>query len=107
MANLGESTGREQAGYRPVLVVSGASYNSTISSLLLIMPLTSKTRGWVSHIEVTGNKTGLDRPSWVMAEQLRAIDRTKITKFVGHVDDECLEHVTRINKMHFGYRPER
>lgn len=107
MANLGDPTGREQSGYRPVLVVSGAYYNSSISSLLLVMPLTSKGRGWLSHVAVTGENSGLDRPSWVMVEQLRAIDRSKLTKFVGHVDEVCLEHVERINKMHFGYAAGR
>lgn len=107
MAQLGEPTGREQSGYRPVLVVSGAYYNSSIPSMLLVMPLTSKDRGWASHVEVTGENSGLDKPSWIMVEQLRALDRSKLRQFLGHIDETCLAEVSKRNKLHLGYTAQR
>jgi mRNA interferase MazF len=88
-ANLDPVTGREQAGHRPVLVVSNASYNETVDTLLIVVPVTSVGRGWPNHIRLNGS-TGLPADSWAMTEQPRTIARKRVTGKAGTVDTATL-----------------
>ncbi len=80
--------GREQAGRRPALVVSGAEYLQIVDTLALVVPITTVDRGWPNHIEVIG--TGLERRSWAMSEQVRTISRERVVGRAGHADDGTL-----------------
>lgn len=80
--------GREQGGHRPVLVVSSAPYLAAVTSLVVVLPITTRARGWPNHVPVDG-PTGLNTPSWVMTEQLRTLSRDRITRATGRVSDRC------------------
>lgn len=88
------ATGREQAGRRPVLVVSNDDFHSTVTTLILVTPVTSVDRHWPNHVAVPSG-TGLERPSWAMTEQVRAISRERLVAMVGQVNHETLEEVRR------------
>ncbi len=88
------STGREQSGRRPVLVVSGDDFHTVVTTIVLVVPATTVDRRWPNHVAVP-EETGLDRPSWVMTEQVRAISRERLTSLVGQVDAETLAEVRR------------
>jgi mRNA interferase MazF len=45
-------SGREQAGYRPAMVISPSEYNR-ISKLILVCPITSQKKGWAFEVELT------------------------------------------------------
>jgi mRNA interferase MazF len=83
-ANLAPVCGHEQAGHRPVVVVSGSAYLDTVTSLALVVPITSVDRSWSNHVRVDDD-AGLPRPSWAMTEQVRAISRDRITAISGLV----------------------
>lgn len=82
--------GREQGGHRPAVVVSTQEYLDTATTLAIVLPVTSRDRGWRNHAPLTG-RTGLPSPSWAMTEQPRTIARERIVRVVGVVDDRCLE----------------
>lgn len=63
-------TGREQAGRRPALVLSPASYNSKVK-LALLCPITTKVKGY--PFEVTLLK-GLEVTGVVLADQVKSLD---------------------------------
>ena len=44
LADLGTGRGHEQAGQRPLLVVSDDAFNSGLSGLVMIVPLTSHVK---------------------------------------------------------------
>ena len=81
--------GREQSGCRPVLVVAADACLETVTALAMVLPVTTVDRGWPNHVRLRG-RHGLDRPSWAMTEQLRAIERDHIAGVVGLVDDATL-----------------
>ncbi len=90
-ADLDPVLGRAQAGRRPVLVVSNAAYLvDLIPDLAVMVPLTSRDRGWESHVEVGAD---LPRPSWAMTEQVRTISRGRLGNLIGGADDETLDAV--------------
>lgn len=88
------TVGREQAGRRPVVIVSGREYHDTFTGLALVVPVTTRDRGWPNHVRLTG-RTGLDEPSWAMTEQVRAVSRDRLRTCVGLVDLDCLDVVRR------------
>jgi mRNA interferase MazF len=89
--SLDPTVGREQSGVRPGIVVSGNDYLEAVDTLAIILPITSSDRGWPNHIPVMGSK--LDRPSWVMTEQVRTVSRRRITGSAGRADQKTMDEV--------------
>lgn len=89
--SLDPTIGREQSGVRPVVVVSGTDYLETVDSLAIVLPITSRDRGWPNHVPVLGSE--LDRPSWVMTEQLRTISRKRIVGQAGNADKTTMRAI--------------
>lgn len=84
--------GREQAGRRPAVIVSGTGYLEAVTTLVWAMPVTSVDRGWDNHVELAG-ATGLTRASFAMTEQLRVISRERLDGLLGTVDDVTLQRI--------------
>jgi len=87
--------GHEQIGNRPALVVHDDATSRTLS-VLMIIPFTSKlnARRFPHTIPVQPSPTnGLNRPSILLVFQLRAIDRQRIIKTIGHIEAETMELV--------------
>ncbi|MEV4538323.1 type II toxin-antitoxin system PemK/MazF family toxin [Asanoa sp. NPDC049518] len=98
IADLGVARvrGAEQGGLRPVLVVHSHDY-ARIPNLALVCPLTTRDRDVPNHVAVlpdAGN--GLSAPSFVMTEQVRAIDTRFIRKHVGNVAADLLAEVLKV-----------
>ena len=62
--------GHEQAGHRPALVLSPASYNRR-SGLILCCPMTSQMKGYPFEVLIA---SGTDRDSVVLADQVKSLD---------------------------------
>lgn len=88
--------GREQAGYRPVLVVSSDDAIAALPQLVTTIPLTTRLRDWPTHIRVTGPHTGLDHPTWALCEQVRTISTQRIHTQIGTCDADTLEQTARV-----------
>ena len=88
-ANLDPVRGREQAGHRPVVIVSSAGHLDAATTLAIVLPITSTARGWPNHVLASG-PTGLNHNSWIMTEQPRTVSRDRLSSVAGHVSTECL-----------------
>jgi mRNA interferase MazF len=77
LADLEPTRGREQAGERPVLIVSTDPFNQGSAQLVIVVPFTTRQRGLGVHVEVRPPEGGLREVSFAMCEQVRslAIDR--------------------------------
>jgi mRNA interferase MazF len=91
-ADLSATQGREQAGRRPVLVVASRGYLATVTTLVVVLPVTAVGRGWPNHVLLRGSH-GLGRPSWAMTEQVTTISRDRLDGMAGVVDDATLGEV--------------
>lgn len=85
-ADFGDGRGREQMGIRPAIVVASPEYLGLVDSLALVVPTTTRHRGWPNHVPISG-MTGLSSDCWAMTEQLRSISRERILRWSGTVDD--------------------
>ncbi|MGH3546021.1 MAG: type II toxin-antitoxin system PemK/MazF family toxin [Mycobacteriales bacterium] len=77
-AKLDPIVGHEQAGTRPVLVISSQFHlRLTRAAMLTIVPLTTRERPYLLHrirIDIPDN-----RPTYVITEQQRSISADRIT----------------------------
>ncbi len=60
--------GHEQAGHRPALVLSPASYNGR-AGLMLCCPVTTRIKGYPFEVRLAG-----DPASVVLADQVKSLD---------------------------------
>jgi mRNA interferase MazF len=95
LCDLNPVAGREQGGIRPVVVVSHRRY-AVIPGLFLAVPLTSRDRGLEHHVGIPADeRTGLQRVSYAMTEQVRAISSQRAGRQLGSVNDEMLNTISR------------
>jgi mRNA interferase MazF len=93
MADLDPSRGHEQAGKRPVLVVSADAFNAGPAGLVVVVPITSKAKGIRSHIAVEPGSTALRTKSYVLSEQPRTISKERLSKQLGSVSAAVMVEV--------------
>ena len=87
MAQLDPTRESEQAGMRPVIVVSRDAINEH-SSVVVIVPVTNrdnKRRVYPSQIVLKKGDGGLTLDSVVLCEQIRAISSSRLTKYMGQL----------------------
>ncbi|MEW9530285.1 type II toxin-antitoxin system PemK/MazF family toxin [Microbispora sp. NPDC049125] len=92
-ADLGEPIGREQGYDRPAVVVSNDRVNRTVWDPILAVPLSTRFRGWDTHVEIAPEGTGLPKASWAMTEQVRAISPERFGTRIGGVPPEVLSEI--------------
>lgn len=89
---FGPARGREQDGRRPAVVVSSNGYLAVADTLAIVVPVTSRDRGWPNHVRLSGD-TGLSRGGFAMVEQVQTISRKRIVGTLGSIDEECLRDI--------------
>jgi len=89
-ADLSPVRGREQAGRRPVVVISHDIFNER-SGTVIAMAITSQTQraGFPLTLELESVK--LPRPSWVKISQVRTLSVERLGKKIGRLSPEMLE----------------
>jgi mRNA interferase MazF len=92
-ADLAGSTGSEQGGRRPVLVLQNAMGNK-YSPTVIVAAITSKEKRMdlPTHVSI-GTEYGLREVSIVMLEQIRTIDKKRLGRYVGQIDDSKMQAV--------------
>ncbi|NYD53117.1 type II toxin-antitoxin system PemK/MazF family toxin [Microbacterium pseudoresistens] len=81
--------GREQQGRRPAVIVAGNEFLTLVDSLALIVPVTSRGRGWPNHVPLLE----LPGPSWAMTEQLRLVSRERLHEHLDVVDELAMQRI--------------
>ena len=92
LADLNPVVGAEIGGIRPVLVLQNDVGNH-FGPTLIVAPMTSnieKKPAQPTHY-LLKNVRGLSRPSMVILEQLKTLDKSRIIRYMGRVDRWILE----------------
>lgn len=91
-ADLDPTQGHEQAGRRPVLVLSQDVFNER-SGTVIAVALTSQEQkaGFPLTLEISS--TGLPKRSWVKISQIRTLSVKRLGKKVGKASLEELEMI--------------
>jgi mRNA interferase MazF len=91
-ADLNPVRGREQAGHRPVVVISEDVFNAR-SGTIIAMALTSQAQraGFPLTLELTSLK--LPKRTWVKISQVRTLSVERIGKRIGRITPEELDRL--------------
>lgn len=92
LADLDPVAGHAQGGRRPILVLSGPSYNELRNEQLIVAAITSRQRGLPFHVPV-GADCGLRTSSWVQSESVRAISLQRVIRQLGCTRPETVTEV--------------
>lgn len=91
-ADLNPIRGREQGGYRPVLILSHDVFNDR-SQTVIAMAITSQPQKAGFPLTMELESGDLPKKSWVKISQIRILSRDRIKKRVGRVEPEVLSRV--------------
>ncbi|MGH3845023.1 MAG: type II toxin-antitoxin system PemK/MazF family toxin [Pseudonocardiaceae bacterium] len=90
---LDPNVANEQRGIRPCIVISGDRFNALPIRQAIIVPLTTRERGFPHHIPVEDDG-GLDRPNWAMCEAVRAVSTQRFGRLISTATDEIVNKIT-------------
>jgi mRNA interferase MazF len=73
LVDLDPTRGHEQAGRRPALVISADGLNRSRAGVVVVVPMTTRTRSIPSHVEVSPPDGGVHETSYVRCEDIRSV----------------------------------
>ena len=93
-ADLNQCVGSEQEGNRPVVIIQNDIGNKH-SPTVIVAAITSQnpSKGVLPTHCYLGAESGLERPSIILLEQLRTIDKRRLKDKVCHLDSVMLDKV--------------
>jgi|TARA_R110000737_G_scaffold151521_1_gene180790 mRNA interferase MazF len=92
-ANLNPSKGSEQAGHRPVVILSGNLLNEYLP-IVICCPLTSKIKNYKGNVVLQPNKENkLENPSEILTFHIRSVSKDRLTKQLGKIKDNELKAI--------------
>jgi len=86
--------GSEQGGVRPVLIIQN-DIGNRFSPTVIVAAITAKIQKakLPTHVELSAKEHGFERDSVVLLEQIRTIDKQRLTDKITHLDDETMKKV--------------
>ena len=88
-ADLDPVIGSEQGGMRPVLIIQN-DLGNRFSPTVIVLPLTSKINKTPlpTHVPLLPPQGGVRRPSIILCEQVRTLEKSRLTRYLGHLSPE-------------------
>ena len=102
-ASLDPVVGSEQGGNRPVLVIQN-DVGNWFSPTTIVAAITSRQGKTTLPTHVSISAVELPQDSVVLLEQIRTIDKQRLTGFVGHLDEKAMLLVDKGIVISFGIR---
>ncbi|MCB0200250.1 MAG: type II toxin-antitoxin system PemK/MazF family toxin [Anaerolineae bacterium] len=96
-ARLNPAEGSEQAGTRPVIIVSRDAINRN-SPVVVVVPLTSASnikRAYPNNVTVPAGVGGLAVDSTALTGQVRAISKTRLLRLRGSLPPDLVQQISR------------
>jgi mRNA interferase MazF len=93
-ADLSPVVGSEQGGFRPVLIIQN-DIGNRFSPTVIVAAITAQIQKakLPTHVEIDAKTYGLDRDSVILLEQIRTIDKQRLTDKITHLDEEMMMRV--------------
>lgn len=91
LADLNPTRGSEQAGIRPVIIFQNDMVTKFTTTVLAI-PLTTNLRRALlpTCTQITKGEGGLEKDSVALCHQMRVIDKTRLQRRLGIINQETL-----------------
>ena len=96
LVNLDPTIGSEMKKTRPAVIISPNEMNKYLNTIV-IAPITSNSKPYPTRVEIKQNKT----KGWIVLDQIRTIDRIRITKKLDQLAVKEIEKVKAVLKETF------
>ncbi|GAB61085.1 MAG: type II toxin-antitoxin system PemK/MazF family toxin [Candidatus Jettenia sp.] len=93
LINLDPTVGSKIQKTRPCLVISPDEMNRNIQTII-IAPMTTKSHSYPTRVKITFEK----KMGWVVLDQIRTIDRSRLVKRLGQVTNDAITKIKSIIK---------
>lgn len=102
-ADLSPVVGSEQGGVRPVLVIQN-DIGNRFSPTVIISAITAQIdkAKLPTHVEIDADVYGFERDSVILLEQIRTIDKQRLTDKITHLDGEMMAKVDEAIQISLG-----
>ncbi len=103
LANLEPVVGSEQGGIRPVVILQNNVGNKH-SPTTIAAPITTKRipNNLPVHVFVVAMRSGLPQDSCVLLEQIRVLDKSRLTEKIGKVNAVTMDYIDTALKISVG-----
>ena len=117
-ANLDPVIGSEQGGIRPVVIIQNDRGNRYSPTVIVVAGAAARlasragTAGAVTtrrkkpqlpvHVLLTREESGLKEDSIVLTEQVRTLEKTRLTRYLGTVTAQAMKRIDRALGMSIG-----
>lgn len=102
-SDLNPILGSEQGGVRPVVILQNDAGNR-YSPTTIVAAITSITKKHRLPTHVFVDCDFLDKESIVLLEQIRTVDKKRLTDYLGKFDEEMLLKIDRAIVVSFGIK---
>lgn len=93
LVNLDPTIGSEMKKTRPCVVISPNEMNKFLETIV-IAPMTSSSKKYPTRAEINHEK----KKGWIVLDQIRTIDRRRIFKILGRLNEKEILKVKAILK---------
>lgn len=102
-ADLSPVVGSEQGGIRPVLIIQN-DIGNRFSPTVIVAAITAQIQKakLPTHVEIDAKTYGFDRNSVILLEQIRTIDKQRLTDKITSLDDEMMLKVNEAMQISLG-----
>jgi mRNA interferase MazF len=101
-ADLTPTVGSEQGGVRPVVIIQNDVGNKYSPTTIIAVVTTRTTKHKIPTHYWLDKSCGLPKDSMIMLEQLRTIDKSRLTSYVGKVNRKDQEQINKCLNISLG-----
>ena len=83
LVNLDPTIGSEIKKTRPYVIISPDEMNKYLQTIV-VAAMTSSSKKYPTRVEINQNK----KKGWIVVDQIRTVDRKRITKIFGNLNDK-------------------
>src|SRR5690554_1831395 len=102
-ADLSPVVGSEQGGVRPVLIIQN-DIGNRFSPTVIVAAITAQIQKakLPTHVEIDAEKYNFDRNSVILLEQVRTIDKQRLTDKITNLDESMMSRVDEALQISLG-----
>lgn len=102
-ADLSPVVGSEQGGIRPVLIIQNDIGNK-FSPTVIVAAITAQIQKakLPTHVEINAKRYGLERNSVILLEQVRTLDKQRLTDRITQLDKNKMEEIDHALEISLG-----
>ena len=94
LVNLDPVIGSEQGKTRPALIIQN-NIGNKYSPTTIVAPITSKifSKEFSTNVQISPQDSGLENESTILLNQIRTLDKSRIIKKLGSINDQVIKKV--------------